>query len=302
MRSLLFPLAFGLFFSAAEARATEPCAAPLTPAAMAKASDAARASFEGVRIPDFKAALDGLDGELRCLNGAPEAHTLASWYRLKGLRAFLDKDSEGAKGWFAAANALDPSVATAPALPTGHPALALWAEGVKRPLGEEAVPPPAEGALLWDGRAGLSRPTGRPTLFQQQDAAGAVSGTRVLQAGDPVPEYPVAAVASAPEVPPPSVETPTEPHRGRAVRIGLLAGAGGLAAVAITGGVLAGTTGAAYAEHLDSEILNPEESDIDAFLTQAERLRGSHNTWVGVAGAAGAAALGAATLGLVVQW
>lgn len=302
MRIPLLPSVFGLALWVADARAEEPCAAPLTASALEQESERARESFEGVRPSDFRAALARLDDQLRCLNEPPGSHTLASWYRLNGLRAFMDKDPEGAKGWFAAANALDPSVASAPKLPAGHPAIALWAEAATLPLGQEEAPPPAEGALLWDGRAGLARPTGRPTLMQRTDESGAVVWTGLLRPADALPDYPVKAVAATPEVPPPAAEVPAERTRHPAVRVALLAGAGGLAAVAITGGVIARATHTAYNEHFEQTINDPSDQQIAAFWARADQLRSTHNTWVGVAGAAGAAALSAATLGLVVRW
>lgn len=286
--------------SVAWARGPECVGAAVEPAFLTAALDEAAAGWAALQPAVFHAAIDRAVLALPCLDAVLAPGEAARLHFYVGLRLVADRQSARGAEALRAARALDPGAALAGVLPPGHAVAAEYrAYPAEAPF--EAVPLPAEGRLWFDGAARQSRPAGRATVVQREDAGGGVVDTRYLFAGGALPPYAVAGeagrgvaggggAASGGGGSAPLPAAPVAPRRGRAAGWAL----GGVAVAAALG------SAAAYTVALRSEAAF---GATDVALTRAEllALRGRTNAagaWgLGLLGVAGAAGVGAVVVG-----
>lgn len=152
-----------------------------------------------------------------CLNEEVTTFTSARFHRVQGLSAFLEKQPDTARLWFAASRTVQPTYLLPSSLvPEGHPLHQLYTTAAA-PVDAERIAAPAEGEIRFDGQTSLDRPLQRPTLYQYINGGGQVEISQVLKPGSAI-TLPTPAVAT--------VETAPTTTRKLSLRTGLLAGSG----------------------------------------------------------------------------
>ena len=263
----------------------EVCSAPTSRVDLEATLESAEVAFGELRITDFLTATDDLQTTvLPCQTETLDVALAARIHRVLGLRAFGERDVYAVQA-FAASRALEPEyvfpstlVADVSPIRDDFGAMSLDARR------NTEVLEPVEGALWFDGRPALVRPSAWGTVFQRVDAAGTVAHSTYLRPDDPLPAY--EAVAPAPQ----SVVGSPEARRrllGDASP-GLFVGAVGAAAAGIGLFAAAGATHAKWAD--------PQTDP-----ARLDGLRDRNNGLLVGAGAAGVAALGMG-IGVGLQW
>lgn len=233
-------------------------------------SDAQRA-FAELDIDAFLAADQRAHTGLPCVAEPMSRRLAAEFHRTSALAAAMQKDPDGARVAFSAAKTIEPDYAfPRETLPENSPARAAY-DAAPIVTSTTTVPAPWSGSLSFDGRAGLDRPVGVPTIVQVMDADGRVTTTLLIAPDVVMPWY----ATSAPEASP----------RARTPLIVGTAAAGALTALAVVVGTSAG---GAYA-------------DLDTPDAKLPALRQTANASAIAAGVAGAATLGLGVT-LVVRW
>ena len=149
-----------------------------------------------------------------CLREEINAATAARYHRAQGLSAYLAKDTEGARLWFAASRQVQPKYNLPETLaPADHPLQQLYLSA-SAPVDEQRVPSPSQGRLRFDGNTTTQRPLKRPTVFQYVNNVGQIQISQVLHPGDPVPSQGIPSGTQAKKTKP------------RGLRVGLLVGSG----------------------------------------------------------------------------
>lgn len=167
-----------------------PEAAAATSADLAATLEAAEASYATLDVDGFVGASERALGQVDCVTDPIPRSLAAAFHRIQGLRAFADRDTVGARRWFAAARTIEPGYSFPEAIvPVGNPVLVDYiaidlAGGTTGPL------KPGAGRLTIDGRDAEERPLSWPAILQIYDAEGAVWDTELLRPGEPTPSYP----------------------------------------------------------------------------------------------------------------
>ncbi|MFZ5477531.1 MAG: hypothetical protein ACOZNI_12215 [Myxococcota bacterium] len=199
---------------------------------------AAEVAYARLDLPAFRDAVATAGDGLKCLAEPVMPTTAARYHRVKGLAAFVARDHGEASRAFAAARMLEPAYRFPDTMvPPNNP---LWEHyGLIAIDGGRftKVPAPGTGRVTFDGLPTRMRSEDWPTIFQLQDGSGAVTDTRWLQPGQPIPRYPVGAE-------PPAEERPSRGASGN-TRARLLVGAGAGAAMS---GALFGMSALSRAE------------------------------------------------------
>lgn len=221
------------------------------------ALEAAEAAYRDADADGFLGATREMETILPCISEQVPRSLVARVHRTFGMRAFVSRKPDRAGAAFRAANALQPDYVFPPEMvPPQHPMVTLYATS-KQPGKVEAVPKPAEGNLVFDGRRSLERPLRRLTLLQKLTPNEDLEGSWVLWPGDPMPSYTVASAST--ETPEPIAPPPPAPSQKQAKKgpnLPLLLGAG--AALALAGGTyaFAGASRSQYdkahVDHLDT--------------------------------------------------
>jgi hypothetical protein len=163
-----------------------------------------------------------------CLNEEVNASTSARFHRVQGFSAYLEKQTESARLWFAASRMVQPAYALPSSLvPEGHPLHQLYTTSAA-PIDTERIAAPAGGEIRFDGKSSLDRPLKRPSLYQYIAATGQVEISQVLEPGleMKLPSH-TPLVATAPPVATPVAPAKATPSSRKSVlRTGLLAGSG----------------------------------------------------------------------------
>lgn len=166
---------------------------PAEPAALSASLDRAESAFNDMDERAFRQAVNDAAADADCLTQPIDSATAARLHRMVGLRAFVDGDEAAARLAFAAARAVEPVYAFPESfLPRNHPALALYGEAAQLSGAADAVDPPAQGQLQFDGQASLARPRAWPTVAVLVDPAGNAEHSAYLSPGEPLFPYPVA--------------------------------------------------------------------------------------------------------------
>ncbi len=188
MRAVSTPfLALWLLVMPWTAQAT--CPAPTTPEELRGLLEEAETAYAALDTRAFETAVDEIQIALPCLAVRIETDDAARLHRFRGVSAFGHGDDGRARASLGAARALDPAFRFPDALvPEGHALTRMLGEASPEPPPVEAVPPPAEGAIAFDGRE-AGRPLGVATLFQHLDDGDSALATTYLQPGDPLPPY-----------------------------------------------------------------------------------------------------------------
>ncbi len=275
------------------------CPEPSEARDVREALDGAYRELEQLDIGAFKAATNHLDEVLPCLTEALPPPVIAEVHRTKGIRAFGERDAEGAGRMFAAARTIEPGYRFPYNLiPDGNPIREAYLSVDIGNAPSESLAKPGVGDLRIDGYSTLKRPTAWPTLVQYLRADGTVDFTAYLTPDEPVPDYPLTVATPTPKpvpdtpvpmpspVPEPVPDTPT-PTRAKA-KVPLLVAAG---LTAVGAGVAYGMAGAGHGQFND-----PSTPD-----NQLDDLRGRTNTLVIVGGFGGAASVGLLIAGLTAK-
>lgn len=168
------------------ATALAECTVPRTLAELDTSVGEAESSW-GQSAEYFAEAFGGTRAVLGCVNQPLPSTTAARLLRLRGLEAFLGRDTPAAALAFEAARAADPAITLPEAMaPVGNPLRAVWDThvdtGPAMPLREAR-----RGQLYVDGAPSKSVPAERPFVFQWIDGVrveGAISTAATL------PSYP----------------------------------------------------------------------------------------------------------------
>jgi hypothetical protein len=238
-------LLLGLLLSA-PARAGD-CPMPVSLVTLDGALGRAEVAIGALDLDALRLAITESDTSMACLAEPATTVQVARWFRVHGIYQFAVGDEAAAAQSFTAARALQAAYKLDPTL--GAPVRAAW-EAANPPPESWTVelPVPAEGWLQVDGRRSDTAPQGRAYVLQWFGADGAVRLTRVVQANEVPPAYPVAA-AGPPRVPsgpgPTVVGTgalppaPIPPAQGRSGHPSRALAVGGVAAVVAGGAAIA---------------------------------------------------------------
>jgi hypothetical protein len=165
--------------------------------------DAAEEAYTSLDVEVFSLSLDEAALMLPCLDAPIDPAFAARNHRMRGLRAYLERDATRAAQSFAAARALQPDYSFPTTLiPEGHSVRKQYASLDVSTPNPTTAPEPIEGWLSFDGTRGLSRPSMWPSIVQLFDAEGRLLSTSYLFPADPLPAYkakaqPVASAAVA---------------------------------------------------------------------------------------------------------
>ncbi|MFH1466158.1 MAG: hypothetical protein ABIO70_17365 [Pseudomonadota bacterium] len=274
-------------------------------------AEAAWVALDGVSFAaELDAALEGLGCRIAPLSPAMAAHL----HRLVGLRAQQRRDEAAVLQAFAASRAIDPDFHfPTDVLPEDHP-LARSYDQLPPVTGVlEAVDPPAEGRLLFDGLALDGRPRNRATIAQWVEAPGGGAHCAYLWPNDlllpydrgqlaveaslppPVPRTPVrawvASPASTPVAPPPPTWTPPSRDVGRTARLSRRLG--WTSAGSAVGAFCATAAGLSLHQRYHDPGWTPDEGQLEA-------LRAQSMAGLAVGGGLGLTALGTGIAALAV--
>ncbi len=162
------------------------CTIPRT-AAELEASVAEVEAAWGESATAFGEALGGTRALLGCVNVPLSPSTAARLLRLRGLEAFLARDTQTAALAFTGARAADPAITLPESMaPTGNPLRAVW-DTPMGPAADFVLREPRRGRLYVDGLQAKVAPGERPFVFQWID------GVRVegaLATAADLPDYP----------------------------------------------------------------------------------------------------------------
>lgn len=236
------------------------CPTLATPVQVEALADEALRAWAVMDVATFEDASDEVVLLLPCLGRVVDPPLAARLHAVAALRRYRSGGVDAAFPSALAATVLEPrGELLADLLDEGHALRERVAEAASERDATERAPAPARGVALWfDGTAGRERPTERATLLQLGPEAGAITTTRYLMPGDPLPAY------------------LTQPR----VRTALAIAAGVLAAAA------GATYGGAWAERARFDALPDGEEDA---LRTAQA---STNALVGVSAGLAAGAVG----------
>jgi hypothetical protein len=179
---MMFPSAWALPSTCSVGNATSDVVA-----AVARGEEA----FGAMSSADLEKAANDATSLIGCLDEQLTKADVASYFRLRGYLAFVQRDKAAALTWFDAAKALIPSyVLPASLVSENHPLRGLYdsAEGGDPPLGAAPLSAPTAGFVTVSGARTEVAPVGRPWVLQQLDANGRVVQTALVMAGEPMPE------------------------------------------------------------------------------------------------------------------
>ena len=171
------------------------CGEPVSADALNKMiadADAAFLASQSEAVPPVAAKLNEA---LACADALLNPVTVGGVYRVNAVSAFVARDREASKRWFAALRGTDPGYALPAMIGEKHP---MRADFMAIDLATQTaldLSPPATGRLWVNGNPAEKRPEALPTLMQWEDSKGRVGWTALLQPGDALPEYPTGAVA-----------------------------------------------------------------------------------------------------------
>ncbi len=168
------------------ATALAECTVPRTLAELDTSVGEAESSW-GQSAEYFGEAIGGTRAVLGCVNQPLPPATAARLLRLRGLEAFLGRDTPTAAAAFNAARALDPQLDLPESMaPVGNPLRAVWDTHVE-PGPAATLRDARRGSLYVDGAPAKTVPTERPFVFQWID------GVRVegaIATANDLPSYP----------------------------------------------------------------------------------------------------------------
>jgi hypothetical protein len=212
---------------------------PATTSTVQQSLDLAQLAYNDLDDAGFKASLERALEALPCLEELIPRPLAASIHRYVGIGHFLERDHNRAQMAFAAAKSIEPNYRFPESLvPTDHPLFDDYDAPPPASPMFEAAPALSGGYYTFDGSPGSQRPTDRPTIAQVMRDDGAVAATAYLRPGysllRPEGMGPGTSAGSAPKAPAAAVARPTAPPEKsrKAVRIGVSAGLGTVAAVA----------------------------------------------------------------------
>lgn len=241
------------------------CFAPATTADVAAAIDDAEGRYAAVDVEGFLAATERAFERLPCVSDRVPRPLAAEVHRVRGLRAFVDRDVETARLAFAAARRLEPDYVFPDALvPPGNPIRLEYDASLPKELPTVAVPLPRAGYVEFDGQPTNERPSSTPTIAQLIGANGAIVETAYLLPADPMLTYTAADPGTA-VVPLVAVQPPPK----RRPNVVVLASAGGLAGV---GAVMYGAAAAGQARYLDADDPITDRDELEALAGRTNGL------------------------------
>jgi hypothetical protein len=216
---------------------------------------------------------------LPCLMEAVPAGTVADLHRTLGLRAFGDRDPDGASREFAAARLVEPGYRLGPLIaPPGHPITDAYVALDLKDQSWAAFAESPTGTILVNGTSSRRRPRDLPVLLQVVNYDGHIEHSLYLRPTDAVPVW--------------LVEAPDWVGKGNAHRL-RRATLQAAAATAAASGVLYVLAARTEARYLDD----------GTPYAQLESLRARANTLTLASGTAGAVAVVAGTGAyLVFRW
>ena len=148
--------------------------------------------------PDgFQASMEQAYGAIPCLSETLSDTLVASFYLQVALDHFLVGDESGVVQAFRSLLDIEPSYQLPDNLaPPRHALRTLFSQArMAPPSPTTPLPAPNRGWLAVDGEASSVAPTDRPYLLQVVNSAGTPTLSAYLRPGDPLPEYPVDALA-----------------------------------------------------------------------------------------------------------
>lgn len=175
----------------ASGTAAAECPAQATTAELTAALEGAEVAWRAADESRFFLRMEEAQLLLPCLTEPLDPALAARTHRDTGLWLYATGHRARAAASFGSARRSSPGEGLPSELvPAGHPARALFEDARPDAL-RTALPPPAEGVLLFDGLA-QGRPAGGPTIAQLQVRGGDVAWTARLRPGEAVPDYAVA--------------------------------------------------------------------------------------------------------------
>jgi len=168
------------------ATAVAECTVPRTLVELDTSIGEAESSW-GQSPASFAEAMGGARAVLGCVNQPLPGSTASRLLRLRGLEAFLGRDTPTAAAAFNAARAVDPAITLPDSMaPAGNPLRAVWDTQLDPGPGT-ALRGARRGQLYVDGATATSVPTERPFVFQWIDGVRVEGG---ITTADALPSYP----------------------------------------------------------------------------------------------------------------
>lgn len=152
--------------------------------------DVAQQAFADFDVEGFNETMDSLALSLPCASEVLQPPLIARYHWLSGLRQFVATNDQRAASAFAASRwTLEGVAIPYDTVPEGHEVHKLFGR-VPLENGTFALAPqPVQGAIRFDGKQTLQRPTAWPTLVQLTGEDGAVTETQYLLPNEPLPSY-----------------------------------------------------------------------------------------------------------------
>ena len=165
-----------------------------SPAALSELTDQALTAFrensdDGLAC--FQEKMAAAEAMVTALQDPPTPATLADFYLGEGILHYVrlppKKKADVAAlraevlPWFRAARSVAPTHPFSVGYAPEHRMTQLWLEAGEADAAVETVEVPGWMVLLWDGTAGTTRPTDRPTLMQAQCGGGGRRTSRVAR-------------------------------------------------------------------------------------------------------------------------
>lgn len=145
-------------------------------------------AYSNRNVQGVQDGVSAIKTSLDCLSEAIATHGAADLYEVLAKDAFLRRMSNEAVGFFRALQEVRPGYSPDFA-DTRHPLVRLFNEAQQVALGEANILSPPAGTQFWiDGRKSITRPSHRPAIFQLLTGEGTVLWTRILMAGEALPD------------------------------------------------------------------------------------------------------------------
>lgn len=165
------------------------CAEPVSAEdlnAMIAVADSAFLASQSEAVPPIAAKINEA---LPCASALLNPVTVGGVYRVNAVSAFVARDREASKRWFAALRVADPGYALPAMIAEKHP---MRADFQAIDLSAEAsmdLAPASTGRIWVHGNPAEKRPESMPALMQWEDTEGRVGWTAMVQPGESPPEY-----------------------------------------------------------------------------------------------------------------
>jgi len=149
------------------------------------------AAFKNMDEALFRQVIDDIQQLVPCMSTPFNDAQATSFWRLRALAAFLNRDEDTVLTAFMSVIEISPGYMLSESIaPMGHPLQELFVQALESATSlEDVLPSPRSGQIYIDGSASLTVPLSRPYLFQMTDESGYIVVSQVVQAGQRPPGY-----------------------------------------------------------------------------------------------------------------